>query len=83
MPKLETVARASCVETVEHVQALLLIPQLTRNQFMALFDQVRQFLPAAIEIKQRMPKSVTTVIVTRGEDVYVIKVSNRARVTLA
>jgi hypothetical protein len=82
MPKLQTIAAAHC-DTPDQVSELLMPLALTQNQFAVIKTQASQFLPGHIALAQRMPKSVVTITITRGEDEYVLKVNNRARVTLA
>ena len=80
---MKSIARASNVESADHLQALLRVPVMTPKRFTPLFSYVRQFLPAAIDVGQNTPHGVTRVTVTRNDgDVFRVRSGVKAHVSL-
>jgi hypothetical protein len=80
---MKSIASSDRVETVEHLQALLFAPVMTRKRFVPLLSYVRQFLPAGIDVQQGKPNGVVRVIVACADgDVYRVSCAPAAHITL-
>ena len=80
---MKSVASSPRVETVEHLQALLFTPVMTRKRFDPLLLYVREFLPAGIDVQQDLPNGVVRVVVKRGDgEEYCVRSSTAAHIAL-
>ena len=80
---MKSVASSPRVETVEHLQALLFTPVMTRKRFDPLLLYVRAFLPAGIDVQQAKPNGVVRVVVKREDgEAYCVRSSPSSHIAL-